>query len=94
MLRIGGTLIIAGNYIDMGSATINPQKQILSKNARIIGVSGQTATSYAASLRLINRFAQSIPIEKMVTHKFRIDESDRAMKTAISMESMEVTITP
>lgn len=52
MLRVGGTLIVAGNYIDTGPIPVNPQKQILSKNARIIGVSGQTAASYAGSLRL------------------------------------------
>lgn len=92
MLRVGGTLIVTGNYIDMGSTSINPQKQILSKNSRIIGVNGQTASSYAASLRLIKRFRNTIPIEKMVTHKFKIDDAERALKTAIGMESMEVTI--
>jgi len=94
MLRVGGTLIVAGNYIDTGSTPINPQKQILSKNARIIGVSGQTAASYASSLRLIDRFLPSIPIHEMVTHKFKIEDCELAMKNALSMESMEVTITP
>ena len=94
MLRIGGTLIVAGNYIDMGPTPINPQRQILSKNVRIIGVNGQTAASYAGSLRLIRRFSENIPIEKMVTHKFKIEDAERALKIGISMESMEVVITP
>ena len=94
MLRVGGTLIVAGNYIDMGPTLINPQKQILSKNARIIGVNGQTATSYAGSLRLIKRFLQSIPIDEMVTHKFKIEDCERAVKAGLSMESLEVAITP
>ena len=94
MLRIGGTLIVAGNYIDAGPTPINPQKQILSKNARIIGVSGQTAASYAGSLRLIKRFLQTIPMNTMVTHEFKIEDAERALTTAISMESMEVVITP
>ena len=94
MLRLGGTLLVAGNYIDMGAAPINPQKQILSKNARIIGVNGQTAASYATALKLINRFSQTIPIGQMVTHKFKIEEAERALQTAISMESLEVAIVP
>jgi L-iditol 2-dehydrogenase len=94
MLRVGGTLIVAGNYIDMGPTPINPQKQILSKNARIIGVNGQTPASYVAALRLIKRFAQIIPMDKMVTHKFKIEDAESALQTAISMQSMEVTITP
>jgi L-iditol 2-dehydrogenase len=94
MLRVGGTLIVAGNYIDMGPIPINPQKQILSKNARLIGVNGQTAASYASSLRLIKRFLSTIPIDKMVTHKFKIADAERALRTGISMESMEVVITP
>jgi threonine dehydrogenase-like Zn-dependent dehydrogenase len=94
MLRIGGTMLVAGNYIDMGPVNINPQKQILSRNARIIGVNGQTAASYAASLRLIRRFSQNIPIEKMVTHRFKIEDAKRALETGISMQAMEVAITP
>jgi L-iditol 2-dehydrogenase len=94
MMRVGGTLIVAGNYIDMGPTPINPQKQILSKNARIIGVNGQTAASYASALRLIKRFSQSIPIDQIVTHKFKIEDAERALQVAISMESSEVTITP
>jgi len=94
MLRVGGTLIVTGNYIDMGPTSINPQKQILSKSARIIGVNGQTAASYAASLRLVKRFRQTIPIEKMLTHKFKIDEAELGLKTAIGMESMEVGFAP
>jgi len=94
MLRVGGTLIVAGNYIDMGPTPINPQKQILSKNARLIGVNGQTAASYAGSLRMIKRFLSTIPIEKMVTHKFKIADAELALRTGISMESMEVVITP
>jgi len=94
MLRVGGTLIVSGNYIDMGPVLINPQKQILSKNARIIGVNGQTAASYAACLRLIRRFLPLIPIDKMVTHTFKIEDCERAVRTGISMESLEVAITP
>lgn len=94
LMRVGGTLIVAGNYIDMGSTSVNPQKQILSKNARIIGVNGQTASSYATALRLIKRFLQTIPIEQMVTHKFKIEDAERALRVALSMESMEVAITP
>lgn len=94
MLRVGGTLIVAGNYIDMGPAPINPQRQILSKNARIIGVNGQTAASYAGSLRLMKRFLQTIPIDKMVTHKFKVEDAERAVRTGISMQSMEVVVTP
>lgn len=94
MMRVGGTLIVAGNYIDMGPTPINPQRQILSKNARIIGVNGQTPASYAAALRLMKRFCRAIPIDQMVTHKFEIEDAERALRVAISMESMEVTITP
>jgi L-iditol 2-dehydrogenase len=94
ILRIGGTLIVAGNYVDMGPTEINPQRQILSKNVRIIGVNGQTASSYSASLRLIKRFSRTIPIEKMVTHRFKIEDAEKGLKTAIGMQSMEVVITP
>lgn len=94
MLRVGGTLLVAGNYIDMGPTEINPQRQILSKNVRIIGVNGQTASSYAGCLRLIKRFLPRIPMEKMVTHKFTIENAEAAINTSLSMQSMEVVITP
>ena len=94
MLRVGGTLLIAGNYIDMGTVNINPQRQILSRQARIIGVNGQTASSYSASLRLIRRFSRDIPIEKMVTHRFKIEDAKQALETGISLQAMEVAIAP
>ena len=94
MLRIGGTLLVAGNYIDMGPTNINPQRQILSKNVRIIGVNGQTASSYCASLRLIKKFQSEIQFSDMITHKFKIDEAEKALKTAMTMNSLEVAIIP
>ena len=94
MLRVGGTLIVAGNYIDMGTTPINPQRQILSKNARIIGVNGQTPASYATALKLVKRFATTIPVHEMVTHKFKIEDAERALNVAFGMDSMEVAIAP
>lgn len=94
MLKTGGTLLVAGNYIDMGPTNINPQRQILSKNARIIGVSGQTASSYSAALRVIRKFQSDIPFSDMITHKFKIEDAEKALTTAILMNSLEVAVSP
>lgn len=94
MLCIAGTYLVVGNYIDMGDAKINPQKQILSRNARIIGVNGMPYQAYARALSLLELHWKKYNIDKFVTHSFTIDNAGDALKRADSMKSLKVLVTP
>jgi len=94
MISLGGTYVIAGNYIDMGGASFNPQKQILSKNIRIIGVNGMPYQAYARALNLLDLNWKRYNLDKFVTHCYTIDQAETALKTGESMKSLKVVITP
>lgn len=94
MLCMAGTYLVVGNYIDMGDAKINPQKQILSRNARIIGVNGMPYQAYARALSLLDLHWKKYNIDKFVTHSFTIDNAEDALKRADSMKSLKVLVTP
>jgi threonine dehydrogenase-like Zn-dependent dehydrogenase len=78
----------------MGGASINPQKQILSKNIRIIGVNGMPYQSYARALNLMKMHWKHYNLDKFVTDSYTIDEAEPALKTGLSLKSLKVIITP
>src|SRR2546427_40264 len=45
MLRLGGMLVEAGNFSDLGPVQINPHRHLCSKSVRIIGVGGDDRSS-------------------------------------------------
>jgi len=53
MVRAGGVVIEAGTFVDMGPVGINPNSEICTKNVGVLGIGGETATSYLPSMRLM-----------------------------------------
>lgn len=94
MVSMGGTYLTVGNYIDMGTVAINPQKQILSRSLRIIGVNGMPYQSYARGLRLMEQNWRRLSLDTFVTHTFGIDEAEKALNTASSLKSLKVVVRP
>jgi threonine dehydrogenase-like Zn-dependent dehydrogenase len=94
MVSMGGTYLTVGNYIDVGTVPINPQRQILSKSLRIIGVNGMPYQSYARGLRLMEQNWRRLSLESFVTHTFVIDEAEKAIETASSLKSLKVVVRP
>ena len=51
MLRVGGLLVEAGNFSDMGEISINPHRHLCAKNIRMLGVGGEEPAAYGPSMR-------------------------------------------
>jgi threonine dehydrogenase-like Zn-dependent dehydrogenase len=83
-----------GNYIDMGTVGINPQKQILSRSLRIIGVNGMPYQAYGRGLRLMAQNWKRLSLDSFVTHEFTIDHAEDALKMATSLKSLKVVVKP
>lgn len=94
MLRIGGLLVEAGNFSDMGEISINPHRHLCAKNVRILGVGGEEPAAYGPSLRQMTRYMQRYPLRDFVSHRFRLQDVDAAMKKSIAKDSMKVVIDP
>ncbi len=94
MLRVGGLLVEAGNFSDLGEVPISPHRHICAKNARILGVGGEVPAAYGPSMRQMARYMKNYPLRDFVTHRFGLRDVDAAMKKSVEAESMKVVLQP
>jgi threonine dehydrogenase-like Zn-dependent dehydrogenase len=91
-LRNGGTYIVEGAYAEDEGTMISASRQILAKNARIIGVSGMPFQAYSRALRMMESYRGIIPFERMVSHTFAQEDAQEAMKVSMGLNSMKVVV--
>jgi threonine dehydrogenase-like Zn-dependent dehydrogenase len=94
MLGNGGVLIEEGAFVDIGSVEINPHRHILAKNARIIGMGTHSFPHYYEAMDMMQRFRDTFPFDRVVTHKFKIEDAEQAILKSMELDSMKVVITP
>jgi L-iditol 2-dehydrogenase len=94
MVRVGGTVIEAGAFVDMGPVQINPNADICTKNVNVLGVGGETAESYVPALELLARNIDRLPLERIVTHKLALEDAPRAIELAQADGAMKVVLSP
>ncbi len=54
IMRNGGTYLVEGAYSEDKGTKVSASRQILAKNARIIGVSGMPYQAYARALKMMD----------------------------------------
>ena len=94
MLRVGGLLVEAGNFSDLGEVMISPHRQLCAKNARILGVGGEEPAAYGPSMRQMARYMKHYPLREFVTHRFGLRDVDAAVRKSVEPESMKVVMEP
>jgi L-iditol 2-dehydrogenase len=94
LLRDGGTLIEVGAFVDLGTVPINPAT-ILGRNLTIVGVAGEDARAYDATLAMLAAHHTTVPFHRAVTHTFALEHVETAMQTALGADTaMKVVLTP
>ncbi len=94
MLRIGGTYLVEGAYVEEGDTRISPSRQILAKNARIIGVSGMPHQAYGRVLKMMDAYRNLLPFDKLITHRFDVENATQAIEVSMSPDSGKVALGP
>jgi threonine dehydrogenase-like Zn-dependent dehydrogenase len=94
LMRLGGLLVEAGNFSDLGDVAISPHRHICAKSARILGVGGEEPAAYGPSMRQMARYMQSYPLREFVSHRFPLRDVEAAVHKAVAQDSMKVAITP
>ncbi len=94
MLRVGGLLVEAGNFSDLGEVSINPHRHLCSKNVRILGVGGEEAGSYGPSMRQMARYMGQYPLRSFVSHRYALKDAEAAVRKSMAPDSMKVVIEP
>jgi threonine dehydrogenase-like Zn-dependent dehydrogenase len=94
LMRLGGLLVEAGNFSDMGEISISPHRHLCAKNVRILGIGGEEPAAYGPSMRQMARYMHHYPLQDFVTHRFSLRQVEAAMKKSMEADSMKVVINP
>lgn len=93
MLRKAGMYLEPGNFVDCGASPINIH-EICAKNLRIIGMCNHTHVAYRQHMEMMEKSIKWFPWEKFISHRFSIDEAQKAVETSMTENSMKVVIDP
>lgn len=93
MLRKAGMYLEPGNFVDCGAIELNIH-EICSKNLRIIGMSNHTHTAYRQSMEMMLRSIDQFPWEEFISHEFSLNDTELAVRTSMTDDSMKVLIKP
>jgi L-iditol 2-dehydrogenase len=94
LIREGGLLVEVGTFVDGGEVPVNPHRDILVRNARIMGVAGDDLGSYATGIGLLEATQTKFPWMEMISHRCRLGDAERAMAAALGPDSMKVVFQP
>jgi threonine dehydrogenase-like Zn-dependent dehydrogenase len=93
MIRDKGTFIELGHFTDRGPEPVNPFL-LCSKNINLLGVYGGLPPDFLWAKKLLEQYHAKIPFEKLVTHKFPLEETEQALGAMRNMESMKTVLVP
>ena len=93
-VRTGGVVVEAGTFVDMGPVAINPNSDICTRNVSVLGIGGETAPAYSASMKLMAANLGRYPLDRIVTHRYPLEQAHEAVVMAQSDEAMQVVIDP
>lgn len=94
MLRVGGLLVEAGNFSDLGEVAVSPHRHLCAKNARILSVGGEEPAAYGPGMRQMQRYMKHYPLREFVTHRFGLRDVHAAMQKSMEVDSMKVVLEP
>ncbi len=94
LVRIGGVVVEAGMFVDMGPVSINPNSDICTRNVSIIGIGGETATTYLASMRLMAANLDRLPFDRVVSHRLPLERAQEGVELAQTEAAVKVVIEP
>ena len=94
MVRVGGVVVEAGTFVDMGPVAINPNSDICTKNVSVIGVGGETATAYLPSMRLMAANLDRLPFDRFVSHRMPLERAQEGLELAQTDSAMKVVMAP
>ena len=92
-IRNGGGLCELGFFINGGDATINPHFDICSKEITTVGSWVYTLRDYATTFEFLKSAKKiGIPMEKLITHTFPLEQINEAHQTNLAMSGLKIAI--
>jgi L-iditol 2-dehydrogenase len=92
MVRVGGTVVEAGAFVDLGPVAINPNADICTKSVNVLGIGGEILEAYLPSMELLARNLDRLPLTSLVTHRMALEDAESALELAQSDGAMKVVL--
>ena len=92
-IRNGGGLCELGFFINGGDATINPHFDLCAKEITLVGSWVYTLRDYATTFDFLKRAkAIGLPLEKLITHRYPLNQINEAFATNLKMEGLKIAV--
>jgi threonine dehydrogenase-like Zn-dependent dehydrogenase len=94
MLRRGGTYLETGNFADTGEVSLNVHRHIAAKNVLIYGNTNHPHDGYDRAFEMMYRYRNTFPFEKLITHRFSLDQAQDALVKSFQPDALKVVFVP
>ena len=94
MVRDGGRVVIAGQYADNGDTTLNPHRQINSKQVEIRGVWGSDYSHFHRAVQLAARFGHRVPWRNLVSGQYPLSRVKDALEAVERRDVLKALVVP
>jgi L-iditol 2-dehydrogenase len=94
LIRDGGRYVIAGHYTNAGPSAVNAHEHINRKHLEIRGCWGSEAGHFLRALRLLSRYASSVPWREIGARVYPLDGLNEALADAEAMRLPKALVAP
>lgn len=90
-VRRGGGLCEMGFFVNNGECTMNPHFALCNKEINLVGSWDYNATDYPTTIAFLKQAREmNIPIKKLITHSFPLDQMNEAMEVNIAQKGIKI----
>ena len=90
-IRRGGGLCEMGFFVNNGECSINPHLALCKKEITLVGSWDYTATVYPTTIAFLRQAREiNIPIKKLITHSFPLDQMNEAMEVNVAQKGIKI----
>lgn len=94
LVRDGGRVVIAGQYTDGGSVTINPHAQVNRKHVDVRGCWGCDYSHFHRALQVLSVQGGELPWLDAITARFSLEEANEALAAVENRSVVKALIAP
>ena len=92
MTATGGTYALPGVATPIGEVPVSFYEDVARKNVRVQGIWVNDTSHLCQSVKLV--LSKKYPFERLITHKFKLEEATEALKTVDARKAMKAVLMP